>query len=338
MELADNSHISDFTKRTLVQFGWQDGDPIPVELGALLMQLKDVSPRSTKTDVLIDINVIPEDGVAAVKQMLTDAKGAAAKLAERAAENAKMANMSPAAAAAYQQLLDQEAAQAQIIDDRQDAPAAPVSAPEPAPAPPPPPAPEPAQEPPKPVDPAPAPMTILPFCPRCGWDMRQKFDVEVTDQDKHDFLAAVLGNQRFKRDFSLMGGKVVLTFRTPLAEENKLVHRQLVFDQNAGRIATEAEWFTQMIEYRLAISLEKVTDDKGKPLSVVPETREFKYTPPPEEPLQTPLVSMLDYINSTVLAHEVIRRLAGQHLRHFQRLVEALEAMALEPSFWNGIA
>lgn len=333
MELADNSHISDFTKRTLVQFGWKENDPIPVELGALLMQLKDASPRSAKTDVLIDINVVAEEGVAAVKQLLADGKAAATKQADKAAEEAKLANMSPAAAAAYRDLVAQEEAQAQIIDDRDAAPPvaapAPAAAPEPAAA-----APEPE---PAPEDPAPAPMTILPFCPRCGWDMRQKFDIEVTDRDKHDFLASVLGNQRFKRDLELMGGKLVLTFRTPLVEENKLIHRQLVLDQNAHRIVTEAEWFTQMIEYRMAVSLEKITDGAGKVLSVVPEMHEFKYTPPPEEPLQTPLVSMLEFVNKTVLAHEVTRRLAGQHLRHFQRLVEALEAMALEPSFWHGI-
>lgn len=334
MELADNSNLSDFTKRTLAQFGWVDSDPIPADLGALLMRLKDNSPRSSRTDVLIDINVLASEGIAEIKEMLAAGKIAGEALKKEQAREEKLSKLSPAAAAAYRSFEAQEAAQAQIIDDRQDTPA-------PAPTPDATPAAAPETEPDEimtPLDPAPPPMVMLPFCQRCGYDNRQKFDIQVTDLDKQDFLAAVLGNKRFKRDFELMGGNLVLTFRTPLADENKLLHRQLVFDQHAGRVVTEAEWFTQMIEYRMAVSLDKISDKNGKILSVVPEMSEFKYTPPPDEPLQTPLVAMLAYVNTTVLAHEVIRRLAGQHLRHFQRVVEALEAMALEPSFWHGIA
>lgn len=341
MDLADNAHVSEFTKKTLSQFGWQENDAIPVELGPLLMHLKETCPRSARTDVLIDINVVPEDAIAAVKKLLADAKDVAAKRAKEAALEEKMKNMSPSVAELYRQLNSDASSPGeapQIIDDRESAPAAPVAAvaaQEAQQAPQPSPAPQPA-----PVAAAAItepPMAILPFCGRCGWDNRMKFETPVTEVDKQDFLAAVLGSQRFRHDMSLMGGKLVITFRTPLAEENKLVFRQLAFDQQAKRIVTESEWFNQLIEYRLALSLEKIADGQGKVLHVVPELSEFKPTPPPDEPLQTALVPMLDYVNNTVLAHEVTRRLVGQHLRQFQRLVEALEAMALEPSFWNGI-
>lgn len=339
MELADNSHISDFTKRTLAQFGWKDGDPIPAELGGLLMQLKENSPRSARTDVLIDINVVPEEGTAAVKQLLAAAKDFLAKKTKIDEINAKAENMAPSVAAAFKQMQLQEE-QAQIIDDRdvEHAPAA--SAPESAP----------VQEP-KPAAPQetqagaattpsvpePLPLPILPFCGRCGWDNRNKFETPITDTDKQDFLMAVLGNKRFKKKFELMGGNLVVTFRTPLAEENRLIHRQLVLDQNAKRIVTEAEWFAQFLDYRCAVSLEKTEDKDGLPLATVPELSEVKYTPPENEPFQTPLVALLDYVNTNVLAHEVTKRLVGTHLRQFQRVVESLEAMALEPSFWNGI-
>jgi hypothetical protein len=46
---------------------------------------------------------------------------------------------------------------------------------------------------------------------------------------------------------------------------------------------------------------------------------------------------MRDYVSANVLSQEVFKRLVGTHLREFQRLIEALEAMALEPSFWTGI-
>lgn len=347
MELAATDHVSEFTKKTLEQFGWISGEPIPVELGGLLLQLKDSSPRSPRTDVLIDINVLTEENIAAVKSMLKAASDFAREQNKIGEIESKAARMDPSVADVYRQLkLKEEAnqAQAQIIDDRdqlaspaaeetkETAPAAAKKEDSAAPA-----------EKPTPEAASQgfiAPMAMLPFCGRCGWDNRQKFETPVTTLDKQDFLAAILGNRRFKRDIELMGGKLIITFRTPLAEENKLIYRQLTFDQNAGRVVTEAEWFTRMIEYRLACSLERLSDSSGKQIAVVPEMSEFQKThvPPPEEPLQTPLVPLAEYVNNNVLAHEVTRRLVGQHLRQFQRLVEALEAMALEPSFWSGIA
>lgn len=167
--------------------------------------------------------------------------------------------------------------------------------------------------------------------------MRQKFDTLPTDRDKEDFLATILGGSRFRKRYELLGGKIIVTFRGLLAEENKLVYRQLVLDQQEAKIATEAEWFVQMMDYRLACSLESITSHTGKVIAVVPELSEMPFAPNREKPLATPLADQLSYVNTTVLAQEVTRRLVGLHLRQFQRLLEALEAMALEPSFWTGI-
>jgi hypothetical protein len=175
-------------------------------------------------------------------------------------------------------------------------------------------------------------MVILPFCPRCGWDMRQRFEIVPTDRDKEDFVASLLGGTRFKRDYALLGGKLVISFQTILADDNKMIHRQLILDQEAKKIVTEAEWFVALMEYRLALSLEYTADAQGKPIAIVPALGDL----PPKEG-ESPLSTLSGYVNQKILAHEVTRRLVGQHLRQFQRLVEALEAMALEPSFWNGI-
>jgi hypothetical protein len=167
--------------------------------------------------------------------------------------------------------------------------------------------------------------------------MRQKFEVQPTDRDKEDFLATLLGGTRFKKSYELFGGKIIVTFRGLLADENKLIYRQLVLDQQENKVATEAEWFVQMMDYRLACSLEDIKDKAGKVIAVVPELSEMPFTRNPEQPLETALVKQLEFVSTKILAQEVTRRLVATHLRQFQRLVEALEAMALEPSFWNGI-
>lgn len=326
MELADNSSLSDFTKKTLMQFGWKEKDPIPADLGALMISFRETLPPSKNFEVLIDIAQLNEAQVGQIKGMLEEAKVAQKELDEKkqhAEQQQKITeNMKPELAESMRRLLEN---MPQIIDDRDGK--------EPA-----------AKEDAAPEEPAPAtpvsesvaqPINGPPFCPRCGWDMKQKFEVEATDADKEEFLIALLGGKRFRKKYALFGGKVVVTFRNMLAEENKAIYRQLVLDQQAKKIATEAEWFVQMMDYRLACSFEELTDKDGKPIASMPEVA--LVTPLPEDDTNNPLVQQLQKINSTTLAQEVTRRLVGAHLRKFQRLLETLEAQALDPSFWSGI-
>jgi len=332
MELVENPYVSEFTRKTLEQFGWKTNDPIPASLGDLLVKIKETLPPPKRADVLIDAASMPPESVAEVKEMLAAAKGAAAELAKQQAKQQEVEKIAPHLRAQYESVMSQF----EIVDDReQPVPATPtIPATENKPAEPPPP---------EPTAPAPAAQAssapaILPFCPRCGWDMMQKFEVVPTDRDKEDFLATILGGSRFRKQYELFGGKIIVTFRGLLAEENKLIYRQLVLDQQEGRIASEAEWFTQLMDYRLSCSLEAIASNTGKVISIVPELAEMPAVQDKEKPLATPLVDQLNFVNNTVLAQEVTRRLVGLHLRQFQRLLEALEAMALEPSFWTGIA
>lgn len=333
MELVENPYVSEFTRKTLEQFGWKNGDPIPAALGEEMLKTKETMPPSKRSDVLIDASLMPPEAVEDVKNMLIAAKVAAKELKNRQDKQEELEKISPQLRAQYESVMSQF----EIVDDRET----PAEEPKPEPAP----DSTAAETPPAPPEPS-TPISvpqetsasaILPFCPRCGWDMRQKFEVVPTDRDKEDFLATLLGNERFRKRYELLGGKIVVTFRGLLAEENKLVYRQLVLDQQEAKIATEAEWFVQMADYRLSCSLESIATSTGKVIAVVPELSEMPFTPNKENPLATPLVDQLKFVTGTVLAQEVTRRLVNLQLRQFQRLLEALEAMALEPSFWTGI-
>lgn len=334
MELVENVYVSAFTKATLGQFGWKEGDAIPADLGQLMIKMKETLPASKRADVLVDKDVMTEEQVKQVKDLLKEARelGKKKKRAEELDEQTK--NMLPDVADLYKKLESEDPV---IVDDLEEAAEKKEEAPQE-------PAPEPKAETPPATDQATtaaqetAEETNLPvaYCPRCGWDLRMKFEAIPTERDKEDFLATLLGGTRFKKKYELFGGRIVVTFRSLLAEENKLIYRQLVLDQQENRVATEAEWFVQMMDYRLACSLETIADKNGKVVAVVPTLDEMSFTPDKEKPLGTPLPQQLELINTT-LAQEATRRLVGTHLRQFQRLVEGLEAMALEPNFWNGI-
>jgi len=332
MELVENVYVSDFTKKTLEQFGWKQGDAIPADLGQLMIRMKEGLPTTTRDDVLVDRAVMTEEQVNQITTLLKEARELGRKKQKEAELEEQTKNMAPSVSEVYKQLSADDGPQ--IIDDREEAAAAEQSAAEePKPA-----APEPVEE--LVDDPPPQEITnppiVIAYCPRCGWDMRQKFEVVPTTRDKEDFIATLLGATRFKKRYELFGGRLVVTFRSLLAEENKLIYRQLVLDQQKNKVATEAEWFVQMMDYRLACSLETIEDKKGKVIASIPLLEEMPEENNRDEPLATPLPKQLKLVN-THLAQEATRRLVGLHLRQFQRLVEALEAMALEPNFWTGI-
>lgn len=327
--------VSDFTKKTLAQFGWTEQDTIPDALGEFLLGAKDRSKQTMRTDVMVDIEkMLPED-VEAVQKMLADQREKDKKQKEKDAITEQTKNMAPGVAEAYAKMLQTTKVPdpppaPEVVDDRET----PQQEPEQAP---PQEAPEEVKvETPKFEPPLPPPVT-LPFCPRCGWDMRMKFDIEVTEQDKEAFVAILLGNSRFKKRYSFLNDRFVVMFRSLLADENLAIHRQLVLDYQAGELPDEPAWYLRMFEYRIACSIESVYEGDGKPLAVLPPLDEVEHTPPPDKPLETGLVYLRQYVNTKVLAHEITRRLVGNQFKQFQRLLEALEAMALEPSFWDGI-
>lgn len=74
MELVDNTSLSDFTKKTLEQFGWKNGDPIPADLGQLMVTFRETLPPSKNHEVLVDATLLNDAQLQQIKDMLTAAK------------------------------------------------------------------------------------------------------------------------------------------------------------------------------------------------------------------------------------------------------------------------
>ena len=328
MDVIDTgSYVSEFTKRTLQQFGWEQGDPLPANFGELLSAIRERTPPTKTTGIIVDVTLMAEDDITAVKDALAAAKDAVVAAQKRQKLDTATAGLSESARAIYSKLSDADSTQ--IIDDRAEVKheAAPEATPAPLPLPATPVLPPPT------AAPEVAPAVI---CPRCTWNMRQEYEVEITEFDKETFVAITLGGERFKKTYTLLKDKYVITFRGLLAEENTIIHHQLLLDQKDGDFLSDTEWFLRMFEYRLACSIAKI-EIEGQIPRPIPELSEVVGMQLPnktDDKQKTALVRMREYVLNDQLKSELTRRLVSAQFRQFQRLYEALEAMALEPNFW----
>lgn len=340
MELIDTgAYVSEVTKRTLQQFGWEQGDPLPATLSDLLSEIKERTPATKTVGLLIDASVMSEVDIAAVKNALAAAKDFAEKQRNKPVlfPDPSLLQLQQAINSAAAATPGESADPVQIIDDR----AAPQSTPpatEPAatPAPAAEPAPEIKTEIPEPTPRIPDNVALPVFCPRCNWDTRQVYEVEVTEFDKEAFVAVTLGGERFKKTFKLLGGKYAVTLRGLFAEENTIIHHQLLLDQKDGDFLSDTEWFLRMFEYRLACSIDEIEikNQLPRPIPELAAVQNMELPNKTDDKSKTPLIRLREYVLNDLLKSELTRRMVGAQFREFQRLYEALEAMAVEPSFW----
>lgn len=331
--IDSNAYVSEFTQKTLEQFDWVKGDPIPENMGDILADVHAKTAPSKKYGIYVDAELMTPEDIELVKAALRSAKTGKPENTTINAATAGIA-MDESARQLFAKLqapktTDTDDGGLQVVDDRETA------APEPETA-----AQTTAEEIKSEIpDPLPEVPQVEPFCPRCNWDMRLKFESEVTQQDKEAFIAITLGGERFKKTYELLGGKYKVRFRSLMAEENSDIHHQLLIDQRNGDFLNDTEWFLRFFEYRLACSIESITIN-NKPAILVPELDEVAAKPLPNETeigAAPTLARIRKYVLAGTLKNEITRRIVGNQFRQFQRLYETLEAMALEPNFWEGI-
>jgi hypothetical protein len=209
--------------------------------------------------------------------------------------------------------------------------AAPAPQPKPAaPPPPPPPVEEDEQDVPESSVPDTPPVAEPQVCCHCGWPTASKEWCNPTKHDKQFFVAAVLGQKRFVKEYNLLGGQMRVGFRALTVEENDLIIKQLVQDWNDGKISGPAHSVAEATKYQLALALDSVETNVG-PLSL-PTLEEYDCDEPPTG---TILPQVVDYINKHAMPTETIRRIVSKAYGHFIETQSKLEAMAESSDFWK---
>lgn len=173
-------------------------------------------------------------------------------------------------------------------------------------------------------------------CDHCGWDSSLTDTTKPTKQDKYDFLASVLGGTRFYKEMDLFGDNVTVVFRTLTTEEADTALQQTSYDHRDGKVPDQGEFFRVYTNYRLAMSIEKLSTPGDA--QIVPSIKDVEWDSPlmSEDP-QTPLPTLETWLHANVLKSESMRRVVGMEHQRFQRLVEKMEARVDDADFWKGI-
>jgi hypothetical protein len=174
------------------------------------------------------------------------------------------------------------------------------------------------------------------LCSHCGWDTNIKETPDVTNRDKQDFLMSILGGTRFYKDVHLFGDRVTVQYRTLLTEEADIALQQTAYDFRDGKVPDQGEFYRVFTNYRLAMSIEKISTPSA--MNLVPVIADIEWDAPAiGEDAQTALPVLETWLHDNVLSSESMRRVVGMEHQRFQRLVEKLEARVDDSDFWKGI-
>lgn len=175
-------------------------------------------------------------------------------------------------------------------------------------------------------------------CPHCGFDLKKADDTPITNEDKINFVQAILGGQRFKQERLLFGGRLKLTFRSLTSRETDMAFRQIVVDAQGdlkNRLVNDTPFYWRnLMTYRMLMSIEKVESDVSGVLEV-PPIEEIE-TDPVEFP-NTRISYAFDGLVEQICPTEQLRGVIGHAYNEFQAVCDKLQVMAEQPDFWKAI-
>lgn len=177
-------------------------------------------------------------------------------------------------------------------------------------------------------------------CPHCGYDLKKPDPTTPTDDDKLNFVQAVLGQQRFKKTYALLGGKLRLTFRSLLTSESNMAFRQVVVDAQKDlrdRLIQDTPFYWRnLTTYRTVMALETV-DSAATGTIEVPPIEEIEVDAGSYAFPDTKLLAVHDDIVQQTMPTETLQQIVGHCYNEFQALCDKLMVMAEDPNFYGAI-
>lgn len=173
-----------------------------------------------------------------------------------------------------------------------------------------------------------------------GQEVEEEPEEEPIDaQDRANFLAHILGGERFKKSFPLFGGRLIVTFVTRRVDEDETCAKQSYLDENleggfGGNTAAvrDAQRMQRYFDYQFIASLQSLAISNQPP-------RSFR---PWETPIPVDCQNKLGWTALRSARIELYKEIS-QPLRmalramhnKFETLVNRLAAAAEQPDFWE---
>ncbi len=170
-------------------------------------------------------------------------------------------------------------------------------------------------------------------CTHCGFPTDRRDNTNPDTVDKQVFVAQILGQKRFVKEYSLFGNQFRVVFRSLTTKESDLVIKQLVKDWNDGKITGPASSLAEATKYQMILALESLDSVQG--LINLQTLDEYDYEEKDIEVGATVLPLVVEHIYSTYLTQETLRRAIYKAYGHFLDTVSKLEVMAEHDSFWQ---
>jgi hypothetical protein len=145
-------------------------------------------------------------------------------------------------------------------------------------------------------------------------------NVVVTDEDRKEFLRALLGDRKYTKRYELFGGAVRVVCRDLTMTEEDALFAELARLQREGELTTEADWELMLDRLRLLVATDALTImDKQLATSV-------DWTKPlaPQSAVQLGRIT-----NGTVY------RALLQVVRQFGELLDSLLDRSMDSDFWR---
>lgn len=175
------------------------------------------------------------------------------------------------------------------------------------------------------------------LCPRCGWNTAIRPVIEITDEDKQEFIRSTIGGRRFTKKFKRLDDQVVIEFRTPMSSETDKILRQLSYDTDQKRITNDVEFMVMHARYRLIVTLKSlVIGDKPESLGELAELEPTYKTDGDYK--NDPTILRLLYKRVTEKWGEPLYNIIMLASQQFQREYDVLTQRAPDENFYKETA
>lgn len=185
--------------------------------------------------------------------------------------------------------------------------------------------------------------TTVQVCSQCGWNQNEP-SIEVTEKDKLTFLQCFLGQQVFRKEYSVLNNQAVFVFRSLTVKEIDAIYTEAFNNKN---ITTTEDFYEYINRLRLNLQLVRFSPSVGAPvllpdgLDKITNKSADSYWQPflentgnynPEKSLMS---NVHDYVMEHVIFAESMQRIAHKLCSSFNTLQVKLEANVTNANFWK---